>query len=551
SARSSGSTNLAGPQYGTRGSLRLHVTITAGVMLARDSTMSYGRLLSLSSRPMMTCDDAGSPHSGCSLTVNAQLEKSPRIASFQLIVSFHEATYQRLFRQDADLSGFKYHSPRVDRITVAQEGGQPPPPLPPPPQEAPQQQPHSMPQPLPLQPVQSHQPQEQQLPPQQQQQQQQHTSPSLRLPPPPQWQQGGPGRLQHQPLHQRHHPWWRGTQQPRSRGQGQGRGFHVPADQVRDEYLRFPDYSTTAFKVEIDRRLRPVVLAVHKREDCPLPLVGLTKPRHGTSAGDAAAAGGHGGGGSGERAHRQRETHIVRGLEDALQRMMDFIFAKNMSAVGVMASPLAGSRGDGDGCGGSSSSGGGDAAPVLPPPAPLIILANEGAWRDSRVIHLKAPVSKVTEYLRVLRTQLGEHGFIMTNHGNDTDIITNVLCDHHAGLTANYSTPCLQSIISNFSRLPEAQDLLESRSELFFRVPDETGQLSGSEQLGAVWYGCRQLPRLVATLPGRSVNGLSLEEALECMEALWNSELKRRLFESIEGEKNTAGLAWALVPCFA
>ncbi|EFJ46652.1 hypothetical protein VOLCADRAFT_92829 [Volvox carteri f. nagariensis] len=357
--------------------------------------------------------------------------------------------------------------------------------------------------------------------------------------------QGGPGRLQHQPLHQRHHPWWHGTQQPRSRDQGQGRGFHVPADQVRDEYLRFPDYSTTAFKVEIDRRLRPVVLAVHKREDCPLPLVGLTKPRHGTSAGDAAAAGGHGGGGSGERAHRQRETHIVRGREDAPQSMIDFIFAKNMPAVGVMASPLASSRGDGDGCGGSSSSGGGDAAPVLPPPAPLIILANEGAWRDSRVIHLKAPVSNVTEYLRVLRMQLAKHRFFMTTHGNDTEMIKNDLHKRHTEFTANYSTPCLQSIISNFSPLPDAQDLLESRSELFFRVPDE------KRKLGAVWYGCRQLPRLVATLPGRSVNGLSLEEALECMETLWGSELRNGLFESIKGEKNTAGLAWALVPCFA
>ncbi|GLC36268.1 hypothetical protein PLESTF_001734400 [Pleodorina starrii] len=444
----------------------------------------------------------------------------PSVKSYQLIVSFHEACYQKEFPA-ADLSEYVYQAAKVDQIYVKQQQQQqqqqqqgPPPPPPPPPR----------------------------------------LQGSQKLPPPPP-PLGGSGWRPHP-----HSKWQRppnsgaqgGWQQrpPWQRHQG-GRGFRRAEDEVKDELLEVAHASTSNFEVCLDRRLRPVLLAVHKKAACALPHI----------AGDIGAATT-----TTTTTTARGELREVQQLAQALQGMVNVIYSNRMS-------PLAFSSDGGDGGGGSDAPDGGSVGPnsgnsnddgggggrgpggnggSLPPPAPpLIVLANEGDWRDSRRIHLKAPIPGAADYLRLLRELLANGGFVMKNHDDDSPALEAVLRTHHANLTANYSKPYLQPFISNFMRLGTVEEVLESQPELFFRVPHETGQLAGGAGLGAVWYGCRRLPWLVASLPGRPVNGLSLAEALHCMGAFWESELRRRLFDAPAGVVKAAGLTWVLVPCFA
>ncbi|GLC36269.1 hypothetical protein PLESTF_001734300 [Pleodorina starrii] len=389
-----------------------------------------------------------------------------------------------------------------------------------------------------------------------QQQQQQQQGPPPPPPPPPQLQGSqqqvqpplGGSRWGPYPQSERQRPPNSGAQggrqqrPPWQRHQG-GRGFRRAEDEVNDKLLELAHASTSNFEVCLDRRLRPVLLAVHKRAACALPYI----------AGDIGAASTTTTAASGSRGE-QRE---VQQLAQALQGMVDVIYSNRMSPLAFSRSGGSGGPNGGNSNSNSNDDGGGGRGPggnggSLPPPAPpLIILANEGDWRDTPRIHLKAPVPGAAEYLRLLRELLGNGGFTMKNHDDDSPALEAVLRSHHANLTAKYRKPYLQPFISNFMRLGTGEELLESQPELFFRVPDETSQLAGGAGLGAVWYGCRRLAWLVASLPGRPLNGLSLAEALHCMGALWESELRRRLFEAPAGVKKAAGLSWVLVPCFA
>lgn len=365
-----------------------------------------------------------------------------RIISYQLIVSLHEAVYQREFPA-ADLSDFVYDESRVDRIYVESNC-----------------------------------------------QQQQS---EWRKPPPVDSSRGGGG-------------WGRG------KGAGMSGGRWSPAPwrgrEVRSEHLEIPAASSAVYKVTLDRRLRPVVLAVHRSQDCPLPLLGDIAA-DGANTADSGAS-------------LRRNQEQVQQLEQALQLSMDFIFREKFTL--PLLPPI----------------------PPQPPSPPLVILANEGEWRDSRCIHLKIPVGGVHDYLGLVRELVhGRHGNTITTHNNDTSRMMQALHGHYIHMMSPYTSTDLKPLVSNSATQGEAAQLLDGRTKQFFRVQDK----SASGSVGAVWYGCVRLPRLVATLPGRSMNGLLLDEALDCMRALWESNLIRRLFQPHQGVKKTAGLCWTLVPC--
>lgn len=415
----------------------------------------------------------------------------PSITTFQLIVAVHETTYQTVFR-NADLAGFKFKEARVDRILVTQPTPRGPHPNTGPPPPPPSSQ--------------------------------------------PSWRQAGRG--------------WGGR-----RGRHSG-SFSAGAFEVHDSMLVIDkaqaSNSSASYKITLDRRLRPVVLAVHRAERCVLPFLGLKDDEGAADDGNGCAVsevdgnatpgvGGSGSGGNGSGSVQRRTCHEVTELKQALQDMIDVIFREKLMEP-------CGAPGSGGISGGGASEGVLQQTPTVPP---LVIHANEGGWRDSAVIHLKAPVSGAREYIQLLGSLLARRTATLLNHDNDAHILERTLHQHHDHMMSAYKSQALQDIMSNFTRLGDAQQLLESRPEMFFRVADESGQLSGGKDLAAVWYGCKAQPSLIATLPGRAVNGLSLEEVLDCMKALWKSDLRRRLFEAPGEVKKAAGLGWCLVPCFA
>ncbi|GIL75487.1 hypothetical protein Vretimale_8125 [Volvox reticuliferus] len=464
------------------------------------------------------------------------------ITGYQLLLTVHEASYQRECGDDADLADFRYDPPEVDRIQVV---------VPPP---------------------------TQQLSWHVQQQPQQGSFWRRRNNNPGEltWRQQGQQRQDRQ-----------GRRGPAGRGgssETAAAGIQVVG--VMDSWLAVSEVRN--YKITLDRRLRPVMLACHAYERCPLPLLGLGQlgkaagvRRHGHPRGctagvgntNAAAIAAAVGGGEASR----RDQGVVVELQRAIQRTIDVIFEKGlMKLPGEAISPSAG--------------GGGlpppppllSQPPPLPPPPPppplLVIHANEEKWRDSAVIHLKIPIGGTAEYVRLLRDQFFPHdGAILANHDNQEARLVQVLDDHYKHMTFIYSSPYMAPFISNFVQLPDAQQLLDSNPGLFLRIRNLNGNNSNnntaaetaaaaagvaastSSVIGSstvVLYGNRKLPCLMATLPGRSVNGLSLEEALDCMKYIWDSDLRQRLFKASEGwtadkASGVAGLRWTLVPCFA
>ncbi|GIL48303.1 hypothetical protein Vafri_4579 [Volvox africanus] len=253
-------------------------------------------------------------------------------------------------------------------------------------------------------------------------------------------------------------------------------------------------------------------------------------------------------------------------MHEVIQEAMDVIFSKSLvkRQENQDGSSRSGSGGGGGGSGNGSGSGGGGSGEVdgggsgsgsggsceVDGP-PLVIHVNEGEWRNTRVIHLKVPTGEVEEYVRLLRQVLKEHGASITNCHNDEEALVDVLRSEYTRLTSAYKAETFKSITSNFSLLPHAGQLLETRPELFFRVPDQL-QPSGGANLRAVWYGCRKYPCLVATLPGKPINGLSTGEVRDCMAALWKSNLKEKLVRptAADSKVKTGGLQWAIVPRF-